>query len=173
MSGGRPILTPLQASPGQGCASPYFNNGTEHIHRSHPMWDLSHMALTAETTDSADHLSPHPPRQSNIVDVVPPNYEPVEPLSPRTPHCGEARVRIRLWLLPCDSPRIPPSIVIAESLRATTGSTTRLGQRPKDFRAEALDLVGSDFVGSRRARRSLSYRRASKFLNQRPVARLR
>jgi len=146
----RPILTPLQASPGQDYTSPYFNGGLEHVRRSHSMCDLSHMALTAETTDPADQLSPHPPQQPNLVDVVLPNDEPVVPLSPRTPHCREARVphsssAANMRIDSCEDIYEPSE---SRDCRISTSYdwlfNSPLGQRPKAFRAEALDLIGSD-----------------------------
>ena len=146
----RPILTPLQASPGQDCTSPYLNDGLEHIRRSHSMCDLSHMALTAETTDPADQLSPHPPQRPNVVDVVPPNNEPVVPLSPRTPHCREARVphsssAANMQIDSCEDPYSPSE---SRHYRISTSYewlfNSPLGQHPKAFQAEALDLIVSE-----------------------------
>jgi len=108
------------------------------------------MALTAETTDSADQLSPHPPQRPNVVDMVLPNDEPVVPLSPRTPHRREARVphsssAANMQIDSCEDAYSPSE---SRHCRISTSYdwlfNSPLGQRPKTFQAEALDLIGSD-----------------------------
>jgi hypothetical protein len=150
----RPIIIPLQASPGQDCTSPYPSGDIfGHIRHSHSMYDLSeHNVCAAEATDSPNQPSLRQTCQPNVADVVPPNHGPaVSPLaSACTLHRREARV---------------PLSTSAANIRAASHSNfdepsedhfrrisasydwlfnAPLGQRTHDFGAETLDLVGPD-----------------------------
>ena len=141
----------LQTSPGQDFTSPYPNYISEHVRRSHSMCNLSErMNRDDEVTESPDQPSPCPSHQPDVVDAVLPSQESVVSLSARTPHCREVRIPLsssaaNMRIALCEDFDEPSE---TRSYRVSTSYdwlfNSPLGQRPNDFGAEALELVGPD-----------------------------
>ena len=147
----RAILIPLQTSPGQDCTWPYPTSGIKHVRHSHSMCDLSgHMTRTAEATAPPNKPPPSQSIQPGAADVVPPDHEPVASPSAPKLHCREARIPLstsaaNIRAVPHGDFDEPSDV----RYRRTSTSYDWLfnspsGQRPHDFRAEALDLIGPD-----------------------------
>jgi hypothetical protein len=147
----RLTLIPLQGSTGKGGLVPYFDSSTEHVRRNHSMCDLSsHMTQATGTTDFPNK----PPQcvlyQPSIVDMAPPDHEPVVSPSTRTLHCREARV-------PLSTSTANIRTAPYEGFDEPSGGRYRrisvsydwlfnspLGQQSNDFGVDTLDLVGPD-----------------------------
>ena len=141
----------LQASPGHVYTSPYPNYIAEHVPRSHSMCDLSErMTRAVEATDPPEQPSPCPSHQPDVGDMVLPSHGSVVSLSPRTPHCREARI-------PLSSSTANMRIALCEDLDEPSEARYRRistsyewlfnspsGQQHNDFGTEALDLIGPD-----------------------------